>query len=203
MVMLHYLDLIIKLYSMRILLILIVFSLVGCENNTSTTYIIPKESDSSLKDSFAINSSETLTKDNEINNSNNISYLVPNTWNEFEPSSLRKANFKIDKNYRQAEVSITVFPGDVGGNLANVNRWRKQLNLSSINLIELKKSLKSTNISNHNGYYIEIVAEEKSTTAAFVKINNLTWFFKMTGEKSLVNSEKENFLFFLDNFDIR
>ena len=78
-----------------------------------------------------------------------INYPVPEGWLEFAPSSIRKANFKISNATGNAEVSVTVFPGDVGGNLANVNRWRQQIGLSPIDSDTLKTVLKPTLISNN------------------------------------------------------
>ena len=51
-------------------------------------------------------------------------------WTEYPPSSIRKANFIINNASGTAEV--TVFPGDVGGTLANINRWSQQTSLARL-----------------------------------------------------------------------
>src|ERR1051326_4282743 len=45
------------------------------------------------------------------------------------------------------EVSVTAFPGDVGGLLANVNRWRGQVGLGAVDVGDLVTQVKSVDLS--------------------------------------------------------
>jgi len=47
-------------------------------------------------------------------------------------SSVRRGSYAVSGAEGAGDVSITAFPGDVGGNLANVNRWRGQLQLAPV-----------------------------------------------------------------------
>ncbi len=131
-----------------------------------------------------------------------INYPVPEGWLEFAPSSIRKANFKISNATGNAEVSVTVFPGDVGGNLANVNRWRQQIGLSPIDSETLKTVLKPTLISNHPGYYVKIEGSTNSILGAMLPFHGATWFVKMQGNILTIEEQTENFLTFLSQFTI-
>lgn len=131
-----------------------------------------------------------------------INYPVPEGWLEFAPSSIRKANFKISNATGNAEVSVTVFPGDVGGNLANVNRWRQQIGLPPIDSETLKTVLKPTLISNHPGYYVKIEGSTNSILGAMLPFHGATWFVKMQGNILTIEEQTENFLTFLSQFTI-
>tara|TARA_B100001778_G_C18419896_1_gene552814 strand:+ start:157 stop:804 length:648 start_codon:yes stop_codon:yes gene_type:complete len=131
-----------------------------------------------------------------------ITYKVPEGWDEFAPSSIRKANFKISNETGNAEVSITVFPGDVGGNLANVNRWRQQIGLTPIDSETLKTVLKPKIISNHPGYYVNIEGSGNSILGAILQFHGVTWFVKMQGNILTIEEQTDNFLTFLTNFKI-
>ena len=53
------------------------------------------------------------------------------TWVVKPPAPMRKATFGVPAGSAEADLSITAFPGDVGGELANINRWRGQVGLDA------------------------------------------------------------------------
>ena len=101
----------------------------ACEQQGVQSYTIPKEK--------SLASSAPQTKEPEMqvlpgmqsfaDSALGVTYQTPESWTEYPPSSIRKANFKINNTSGTAEVSVTVFPGDVGGALVNINRWRQQI----------------------------------------------------------------------------
>ena len=54
----------------------------------------------------------------------------------------------------KAEIAVTVFPGNVGGLTANVNRWRGQIGLAPLAPAELEANLDHLDA---NGLHFEIV----------------------------------------------
>ncbi|HZZ20009.1 MAG TPA: hypothetical protein VFE25_11590, partial [Opitutaceae bacterium] len=56
-----------------------------------------------------------------------LAWTTPSDWVVKPPAPMRKATFGVPAGGSQAELSVTAFPGDVGGDLANVNRWRGQI----------------------------------------------------------------------------
>ena len=97
-----------------------------------------------------------------------------------------------------ADFSITAFPGDVGGDLANVNRWRGQISLGPIDAATLANS--TTQVAGQD-LTLTVVEMANPTTAepqrilgALVFFEGNTWFFKLTGPDALVASEKANFI---------
>ena len=77
-------------------------------------------------------------------------WTAPASWQSRPASAMRKATFIIPgaSAAEQAELAVTAFPGDVGGNLANVNRWRGQIQLPPIDAAALPAALTHLDIGN-------------------------------------------------------
>ncbi len=122
---------------------------------------------------------------------------VPKTWITSAPNPMRKGSWSITQaDGTKAEIAVTVFPGDVGGDTANVNRWRGQIGLEKVSDEKIKSSQIAITVGNLTGrlYYLVSSDGKSSTTAVILPKNNSTWFFKLTGDTAIVNAEKESFL---------
>jgi hypothetical protein len=110
---------------------------------------------------------------------------------------MRKGSWSITQtDGSKAEIAVTVFPGDVGGDTANVNRWRGQLGLEKVSDDKIKSDQSSLNVGNLAGRVYNLISTDgkKSTIAVTLPKNNATWFFKLTGDTAIVNAEKNSFL---------
>ena len=50
-------------------------------------------------------------------------------------------------NNQDVDISVTTFPGDVGGELMNINRWRQQIGLSPISIDSLDEHIVTKTIN--------------------------------------------------------
>ncbi|MET0261745.1 MAG: hypothetical protein ABW223_02520 [Rariglobus sp.] len=137
---------------------------------------------------------------------NGLVWTVPQGWQSRAPSAMRKATLIIPGSSpgEQAELAVTAFPGDVGGNLANVNRWRQQLQLAAISAAELNSSLQHVHVGDLHIDIAELLgpaptdgAVRQRVLGAIVPFEGATWFFKLTGPDALVAREKPAFLAFI------
>lgn len=136
-----------------------------------------------------------------------LSWTAPAHWVAKPASSMRKATFLITgADGATADLAVTAFPGDVGGELANVNRWRGQLGLPPISENEVASIVTRFE---HNGLAFAVVdfvgGSDKTASrmlGATVPVGDATWFFKLTGPDTLVASEKPAFLAFLQTVKI-
>ena len=122
---------------------------------------------------------------------------IPMTWIASAPNPMRKGSWSITQtDGTKAEIAVTVFPGDVGGDTANVNRWRGQLGLEKVSDEEIKSAQSPISVGNLTGRVYQLTSADgnKFTTAVILPKNNATWFFKLTGDTAIVNAEKESFL---------
>ena len=101
----------------------------------------------------------------------------------------------------EADMAITAFPGDVGGDLANLNRWRGQIGLPAVGQAEFDRE---TQHLDRNGLHMTVVdivgtgANAQRIIGAMVPHQGATWFFKLSGPDALVAREKVAFLALLD-----
>lgn len=135
-----------------------------------------------------------------------LAWTAPAHWQSRPASAMRKATYLIPGAAagEQAELAVTAFPGDVGGNLANVNRWRQQLQLAPISAAELDGALSHLHAGDFHIDLAELLGPapadgkpRQRVLGAIVPFNGATWFFKLTGPDALVTREKEAFTSFL------
>ncbi|MDX1950925.1 MAG: hypothetical protein SFY81_02005 [Verrucomicrobiota bacterium] len=128
---------------------------------------------------------------------------IPQGWQATEPGQMVKASYKISGGSGQsADVTVSVFPGATGGLLANVNRWRGQINLPPIQEGELANLVSEQQLPRDKAQIVDLLGtragKETRMLGAIVPRGENTWFFKMTGDSELVGQQKENLLGFID-----
>ncbi len=180
--------------------------LSACDRAEPTTYKIPKEvraatlpmPDTVAPTTTAPSNMEVLPGMQEAaNKAGEIGYTKPATWQEVAASGIRKANFKVADESGSAEITVLTFPGDVGGRLANINRWRGQIGLADAALDDLPTYTVGIDIANHRALYVRLEGEAQSILGALLPFHGNTWFFKMLGDTNTVLANEtamQNFL---------
>jgi hypothetical protein len=130
-------------------------------------------------------------------------WTVPTGWSEAAPGPMQLAKFTLGGDGAKAEATVVVLPGDAGGRLPNVNRWRGQLGLAAIGEAELEKALVPLAVPGAQTYLVDLVAEatSKRMLGAAVSVAGRTWFFKLVGDAATVGRERESFLKFVQSVD--
>ena len=137
-----------------------------------------------------------------------LAWTAPAHWQAGPERPMRKATFFINGDAdAKAELSITAFPGDVGGNLANVNRWRQQIGLPALTADQLGGALQHIHVGDFHVDVAELVGPgtppAKRVLGAIVPHAGATWFFKLDGPDALVAREKDAFFAFLDTLSVQ
>lgn len=134
-----------------------------------------------------------------------LAWTVPAGWQSRPASAMRKATLILPGATagEQAELAVTAFPGNVGGNLANLNRWRQQLQLPPIAASELDAALTHLHVGDLHIDVAELLGPASDgkpaqrVLGAIVPFNGATWFFKLTGPDAFVAAKKPEFLAFI------
>jgi hypothetical protein len=128
-------------------------------------------------------------------------WTAPPKWVSKPAGAMRKATYSVPGEGADSDLSITAFPGDVGGELMNVNRWRGQLALPALRPEELDASVSRVEANGLKITLVELASQGdpngKAMIGAIVPVNGSTWFFKLTGPGASVRSSKAAFLEFL------
>ena len=178
---------------MKALIYFIVLLCISCNKNKYVkTYSLPK-----------INSAVEKVQLEEVDNGTPFSWTVPDNWIEGDKSSMRLASFKVPYNSELADISITNFSGDGGGLKANVNRWRKQLDLDPQSEEIINKAILVGNSKLGEYKFIKIINEsnvESAFLCSIMEIKNSTIFIKMKASIEGIDKLEKEFLEFCSSF---
>jgi hypothetical protein len=128
-----------------------------------------------------------------------LTWKAPAHWQQKPSSAMRKGSFTIAGEGGEADLSISAFPGDVGGDLANVNRWRDQLQLPPVNQAEFQAASQRLEKNGLRMTVVDLAGNGKRTLGAMIPYGDGTWFVKLMGPDALVAKEKPVFMAFLDS----
>ena len=130
-----------------------------------------------------------------------LSWTAPAEWQTKPASAMRKGSYTIaGANGEAADLSITAFPGAVGGELANLNRWRGQVSLTPIDESALESSVTRITANGLTFTLVDCASTEpnpRRILGAMTPYDGAMWFFKLTGPDAAVGSAKASFLEFL------
>jgi len=156
----------------------------------------PKSDGSNMSDPAMAN----LIAPPDLSSGTGLSWTTAEHWIAGRSSTMRLGSYTLPDN-PSLDISITRFPGDVGGLLSNVNRWRGQLGLAPINLDVLKTEL-GKRIS--DPFTFDMVRLHNPDNAqkmlvALLDFEGNTWFFKMSGPTAAVDGEENAFFAMVDS----
>jgi hypothetical protein len=125
---------------------------------------------------------------------------LPAGWTAGAPNAMRKGSWIVSgPGGSKAEIAVTVFPGNVGGTTANVNRWRGQLGLAPAAEADIQAAAQPGKVGADAGQYFRFDSTDgqQAMVAMMVPKNDSTWFFKFMGDRDAVNAQTAAFLKFL------
>lgn len=127
-------------------------------------------------------------------------WTVPASWQSQTPGPMQLAKFAAtNAEGGKADITVVALPGDAGGKLPNVNRWRGQIGLPPVEAAELEKRLIPLEVPGAQTYLVEMAAEatKRGMVAAGVSRGGQTWFYKLIGDAAVVSREKDTFIQFV------
>ncbi len=131
---------------------------------------------------------------------------TPAAWQPGRISTIRKAAFNVVDGDQRAEVTVIDFSVAGGAQItdvaANVQRWARELGLTGLDNTALAKLVQETTIDGATGSYVILLGPEdaerpEGTLAAMVVRDEKVWFFKLKGDRSLVERQQDAFQSFL------
>lgn len=125
-------------------------------------------------------------------------WAVPAGWTEDpKPRQMRLTTYIAPDPAGPVEIAVTRFGGRVGGELANVNRWRGQLGLPPIREAELDQTVVRFSGDGYAGYETRIETPSSVMLAAGVyeEAGDQTWFVRATVADAKVADRLEADLF--------
>lgn len=126
-----------------------------------------------------------------------VSWTAPAGWKEEPGNGIRLATFTPPQDSGKSEATVVALPGDAGGELANVNRWRGQIGLTPLDAGRLAESRRS--VRSRLGAVIVYDFTGAGTrkprlVAGLIKVDETTWYFKLMGDEKAVGKNKPAFI---------
>lgn len=127
-------------------------------------------------------------------------WRAPQEWRPLPTNNIRRGAWNVSNPAgAQAEVTVTVFAGDVGGLLQNVNRWRGQIGLGDISAEQLPEVVVERELGKERSQVVTLInpANNTASITAIVPHDNMSWYFKIMGDAALIAEQApqwENFL---------
>ncbi|HWA08125.1 MAG TPA: hypothetical protein VG838_01530 [Opitutaceae bacterium] len=197
----------------RLVLVLLPLCVAACRDPKVASYRVPKEKDpvmtmppavaGSAPGPFAgaagANMAATAVPTAE---GPGLAWTAPANWQSKPASAMRKATYAVpNAGGAEGDLSITAFPSDTGGELANVNRWRGQVQLPPLAEGDLGGAVTRLEVGGLHVAYVDFGGgkgpESPRMLGAIVPFNGGTWFFKLSGPDALIAKEKPAFEQFL------
>lgn len=130
-----------------------------------------------------------------------IQVTAPEGWEEGQASSMRVASYVVKgADGATADVSVIPLPGNSGSVLDNVNRWRGQIQLPPLSSAddpaigtEMEGKAGKLIVTHMVSEGAVLEGKKAAISAAILKVDGMTWFFKITGDAALVEANREKF----------
>lgn len=130
-----------------------------------------------------------------------LKWSLPKGWGQTFPGGMRFATFKIPAAGK-IDGSVVTLPGDAGGELANVNRWRGQIGLGPTDAAGLAaaRTTARSKLGPVPVYDFTSEGTRKSRlVAAIVMVDGNAWFIKLTGDAEPVTAARADFFRLLES----
>lgn len=127
-----------------------------------------------------------------------MKWTVPASWTPLAAGQMQLAKFAVPaRGSAHAEVTVSVFPGDTGGTLGNVNRWRRQIGVDPVTEADLPQQITLLNPPDPQAFLTDQKNNGQQLVAAVVPRKGQWFFYKLLGDAAAVGPEKDAFVAFV------
>jgi hypothetical protein len=126
-----------------------------------------------------------------------FNWQVPAQWQAAAAGQMQVARFSVaGAGGAKADVFVSVFDTDTGGNLANVNRWRGQIGLGAVEEKDLAQLVAPLDPAIPGSVLVDLSGKDKRLVGAIVPRDGKFWFYKLVGDAAAVAPAKEAYVTF-------
>jgi hypothetical protein len=129
-----------------------------------------------------------------------LRYDTPKGWEARPPMVKRGIRIpvvlRVAQDGQEAETTGMSLPGDGGGLIANVQRWRAQVGLGPIEEAELRRNVRTVKVGDSEAQCVDLGPGQNTKQrilGAMLPHGKETWFFTLKGPADLVGKQQANF----------
>ena len=131
-------------------------------------------------------------------------WQVPAGWQEIPGGQFLVAKFNLTgEGGATAAVNVSNSPGEGGGVIGNINRWRGQLGLGKLSDDDANKLIAAMDVQGGKASLVDMNGTDTRTgqpvrlVGVIVSQSSQTWFYKLMGNAKVVDSQKDAFTKFV------
>lgn len=121
---------------------------------------------------------------------------LPDKWKKAK-STVAIYAYELSEGGKTAKLTATFLPGEGGGLIANIQRWRDEIKLPRASEEQLRKEATKIDIDGRAGYFVDLRNPQSSgnnrTLGVLIIGEQVSWFFKMFGPEDLIECQKPVF----------
>jgi len=179
----------------------------GCSRDEVAHYRVPKADPTASSAQGAAGgmppgATAALPPPPDVSSTGSLKWALPKGWTESRSSGgMRYATLKAPAPGK-LDVSVTVFPGSAGGEIANVNRWRNQIGLPPLEEAALAKDRRTLKAPAGPVAVFDYTSDGKEKTrlvAGILFAGGNSWFVKMVGDAGPVAESRADFVKLLES----
>ena len=129
---------------------------------------------------------------------------MPAGWREVSGGQFLVAKFILaGPDNAAAAVNVSSSPGEGGGLVGNINRWRGQLGLGQLSDDDANKLVTVIDVQGGKASLVDLSGTDARTgkptrlVGVIVPQSGQTWFYKLMGDAKVVESQKDAFIKFV------
>ena len=148
--------------------------------------------------------SAPATATGPISHEGQPNWQVPAGWQEVPGGQFLVAKFTLaGDGGAAAAVNVSNSPGEGGGLIGNINRWRGQLGLGKLSDDDATKLITAVDVQGGKASLVDLSGTDARTgqpvrlVGVIVPQSGQTWFYKLMGNAKVVESQKDAFTRFV------
>lgn len=182
--------------------LLLALATLGCSEKEVTAYRVPKEPAIPPELASVVAGSSTANPTASAPGTvaaGTLAWRAPERWFTKPNSALRRGSFDIPGAYGPpADLSVIAFPGEAGGLLGNINRWRNQVGLPPYTQASLDEAVLHLDVGPLHFDIVDFAGTLDGVptriTGAITMHAGESWFFKLMGADATVAAAREEFI---------
>lgn len=166
--------------------------ITGCDRKEIQSYRVAREVENTP------DSQDNAAQAHE-SGADGVTWSIPTSWKELPTTSaMRIATFQASNGQ---EIAVTAFPGDVGGLVENVNRWRGQVGLEPVDEQSVNDGIEQ--VPGVNVLVVDASGTSSRLLGTIIDIQDgQTWFAKAIGSSESIDQIKSDLIAFSASFQI-
>jgi uncharacterized protein YkwD len=125
-----------------------------------------------------------------------FAFTAPAEWQSAPVGPFARLTYRVAQDGQAGEITVSSLSAAANDLLANVNRWRGQVQLPPLSPADLSSQVRAIELGSAQGSYVELDGSGtsgQSILGAIAVHGESAWFFKFKGPAPLVARERERF----------